>query len=76
MYDYPHHMWGMHWLWWIFWIVIILLAAWGMTARASRSRPSDSSETPLQVLERRYANGEISTEEYRERKAELEGRTS
>lgn len=75
MFDGMHGgaAWGMHWLWWVFWIVIILLAVWGVTTRASRSRSSPRHETPLQVLERRYANGEITTEEYRERKAELEG---
>jgi putative membrane protein len=34
---------------------------------------SGARETPLEVLKRRYAEGEISAEEYEERKARLEG---
>lgn len=71
MYDYPH-MWGMHWLWWIFWIVLIVAAWWTFTRRpSSASPPTPSPETPLDRLQRRYADGEITTEEYEERKAVL-----
>ena len=66
-------MWGMHWGWWIFWIVLIIFAVWLFTQRRPSVPPqSQAQETPLDILKRRYANGEISTAEYEERKARLE----
>jgi putative membrane protein len=68
------HMWndgwyfGMHLLWWIFWVVL-LVALLGVFTPVPRTRVR---ETPLQILQRRYAQGEIGSEEYEERKAKLE----
>lgn len=58
---------GMHVFWWLFWIILIL-ALFGFFEPVPRHR---ARETPLQVLQRRYAAGEISTEEYEERKKHL-----
>ena len=60
--------WGMHLVWWFFWIVLIT-ALFGLFVPVPRHRVR---ETPVQVLQRRYAAGEISTEEYEERKKHLE----
>lgn len=69
MYDGYDWMWGMHWGWWIVFILIIVLAFW-------RRRPGPhtpaSRKTPLEILQRRYADGEITTKEYEERKTHLE----
>ena len=54
-------MMGMHTLWWVFW------GRGGSPARRDRPR-----ETPHEVLRRRLANGEISTEEYEKRKEVLD----
>lgn len=59
--------WGMHLFWWLFWIVLIVLF-FGLLTPVPRSR---ARETPLQILQRRYAAGEISTAEYEERKERL-----
>ena len=64
-----YHFWGMHWLWWIFWIIIIILV---FSGAGSRFKEKSEKEGPLDILKRRYANGEISTEEYEERKKNLE----
>jgi putative membrane protein len=62
-------------LWWVL-LIIFALAVGGYFVRGSSgsapasSRPS-RRETPLEALERRYAEGEISTEEYEERKRKL-----
>ncbi|OGU69463.1 MAG: hypothetical protein A3H45_01290 [Ignavibacteria bacterium RIFCSPLOWO2_02_FULL_55_14] len=59
--------WGMHVFWWLFWIAIIVALVSPLTPVSRRRR----RETPLEVLQRRYAAGEVSTEEYEERKAKL-----
>ncbi len=60
---------GMHLFWWIFWIAVILLF-FSLLTPVPRSRAR--RETPLEILQRRYAAGEITTEEYKERKSLLE----
>jgi len=64
--------WGMHLFWWLFWFLIIL-AFFSLLTPVPRHKVR---ETPLQILQRRYAAGEISTEEYEERKQRLERDTS
>ncbi len=71
MFDEYHNMWGMHWGWWVFWIAFILVVV--MLYWRGRTEPTTSTrETPLEMLQRRYAAGEITTEEYEERKKRLE----
>lgn len=65
-------MWGMHGGWWVFWIGAIIVTAL-VIMRSSASQPSDLlPPSPLEVLQGRYAAGDISTDEYEERKAKLE----
>lgn len=59
--------WGMHLFWWLFWIVLFV-AFFSLLTPVPRRRVR---ETPLEVLQRRYAAGEISTAEYEERKTRL-----
>ena len=62
---------GMHYLWWLFWIVVVFaLVFWGRGG--SPARKDSPPETSREVLQRRLANGEISTEEYEKRKAVLD----
>ena len=60
--------WGMHFLWWLFWIAII--ATFFSLVRPVPRR--EVRETPLEILKRRYAAGEITSVEYDERKTRLE----
>ena len=70
-------MWGMGWFGWLFWILVIVLLVWAVARwRAPRGGrapegPEAPRETPLETLERRYAEGALSTEEYEERRARL-----
>jgi putative membrane protein len=59
--------WGMHLVWWLFWFLIIA-RFFSMQTPVPRRK---ARETPFQVLQRRYAAGAISTEEYEERKQRL-----
>ena len=60
--------WGMHVFWWLFWIAVIVAFGFSITPAPRRRQ----RETPLELLQRRFAAGDISTEEYEERKAKLE----
>lgn len=62
---------GMHAFWWVFWIVLLIWAyRWAMS-KVKQQGPA-GREAPLDLLQRRYAAGEITTQEYEERKARLE----
>ncbi len=62
--------------WWmiIVWIVVAGLIIWGIVALARRGGASSSegqNQTPLDIAKRRYANGEITKEEYERLKKDL-----
>lgn len=66
---------GMHWLWWIVWVAVIAVFAWAIWGRPGGSRGEPNAaprETPLELLQRRLASGECTTEEYEKRKALLD----
>lgn len=70
-YDGGYFMGGMHWIWWLFWpalIGVVVFYGWGRPS-GQRRRPG---ETPHEVLKRRLAKGEISTDEYEQRKLLLD----
>ena len=66
---------GGMWFGWVFWIVIIVLVVYlvvRLTNQKSNSKTIQSNETPLDVLKKRYARGEISKEEFESTKKNLE----
>ena len=66
---YEHHFWGMHLLWWIFWIILILcIFATPYEIPGQRTK----NETPMDILKKRLAKGEITNEEFDEKKKILE----
>lgn len=72
-YEGGYMMGSVHALWWLLWLVVLIglvaFYVWGplgMRRRASR-------DTPLDVLKRRLASGELSSEEHEKRKAPLDG---
>lgn len=70
-YDGGFFMGGMHFLWWIFWVTligVIVFYGWGRPGE-QRRRPR---ETTHEVLRRRLASGEITPDQYEERKALLD----
>ena len=63
-----HHYWGMHWIWWILWIIFLIwifATPWDLPGQRTKK------ETPLDILKKRYAAGEIDSEEFEERKKAL-----
>ncbi len=70
-YDGGVFMGGMHFLWWIFGVGLIgVLVFYGFRGHGERGR--DSLESPHELLRRRLASGEITPEQYEQRKALLD----
>jgi putative membrane protein len=59
-------------MWIIFLIVIGLLIYFIVQAQNTKNKTQTQNESPLDILKRRYAKGEISSEEYERMKKELE----
>jgi putative membrane protein len=82
--DWDGHMGGG---WWILmgigmllvWVLIILAIVWLVRSliagRPADMAPSAGETTPLEILDRRLAEGSISLEEYDERRRVLSGST-
>jgi putative membrane protein len=58
---------------WLFWILIVFVAVLLIKAASGNSSSNEQRETPLEILEKRYARGEIDEEEFQRRKKELSG---
>ncbi len=67
------HDWGWHNMMWIIWIAIIALMVWLILRITNTNEPtSPRKETPFEILKRKYANGEITAEEFDKRKKKLQ----
>jgi putative membrane protein len=66
---------GGMWFGWLFWIIIIALIAWIVMGQVNRSKRNSSAnvgeESPMDILNKRLARGEISAVEYEEIKKKL-----
>jgi putative membrane protein len=75
-----HWGWGNFWFGWIFWLAIIGLIIWLIINSSRRSHynqnqyfpQSPQKETPLDILKKRYAKGEITKEQFDQMKKDLE----
>ena len=78
-------MWQMHdgWGWWMvfgwFWMIgLIALVVWAVSSLTrsgmsrERERPNDAGSAPLEILERRYAGGELSDEQFERMRRQLQ----
>lgn len=77
-------MWDMGngWGWWMafgwIWMIgLIAIVVWAVSSLArqgasrEQERPRDTQATPLEVLERRYAGGELSDEQFERMRRQL-----
>jgi len=64
-----YHVWGMHLIWWFIWVMLIF---WVFATPYPIPGARSKKNSPLDILKRRYASGEISAEEYNERKKTIE----
>ena len=64
-----YHIWGMHLVWWIIWLVFIF---WIFAMPYNIPGQRRKKDSPLDILQKRFASGEISNEEYNEKKRILQ----
>ncbi len=65
MYHSYGEFWGMHWIWWILWIIILIwifATPWDIPGQRTKK------DTPFDILKKRFTNGEITKEDFEERK--------
>jgi putative membrane protein len=66
---YGNYFWGMDLIWWIVWIFLLV---WIFAIPYDIPGQRRRKDTPLDVLKRRFASGEITKEEYEDRKKIIE----
>lgn len=65
--------WGVHVIWMLFWIALLVLVV-AVIWRLFQGRPAGAGapeESPLEILKRRYARGEIDRDEFEAKKRDL-----
>lgn len=62
----------------VFWVALIALVVWAVAALFPRGRNDDGvrRDSPEDILDRRYARGELDAEDYRRMREDLRGRDS
>lgn len=67
------YMWEWHWIMWIFMIIVWVLIILGVVAifKWITKSKTQSSESALEILEKRYAKGEITEEEFNKMKEKI-----
>lgn len=78
MWGHEGMVWGCGgWFMMIFWIAVIVgivfLVKWLVQQGRTSGQASQKEETPLDVLKKRYARGEIDKEEFEQKKRDLTG---
>ena len=68
MYE-GYHLGGMHLVWWFIWIIVMF---WIFATPFNVPGQRKKKDSPLDILQRRFAAGEITKENYQEHKALLE----
>ncbi|AEL28261.1 MULTISPECIES: SHOCT domain-containing protein [Cyclobacterium] len=68
MHWFEGHYGGMHIIWWVIWVIFIV---WIFATPWEIPGQKTKKETPLDLLKKRYAKGEISKEEYEDIKKTL-----
>lgn len=66
---YENYYWGMNPIWWFLWLMLLI---WIFATPYDIPGQRKRKNSPLHILQQRFASGEINNEEYQERKRVLE----
>jgi len=72
MYGFGEHGWGMGWVW-ILGLAVLVLIIWLIVKMVNQnnSPKQSNNKSALDILKERYARGEISKEEYKEKRNDI-----
>jgi putative membrane protein len=66
---YNNGFWGMNVIWWFLWIIMIF---WVFVTPYDIPGQRRKKDSPLDLLQKRFASGQLTKEQYQEHKAILE----
>jgi putative membrane protein len=66
---YENNLWGMHFAWWFFWFILLF---WIFATPYDVPGARTKKDTPLYLLKKRFASGQINLEEFNEKKKIIE----
>jgi putative membrane protein len=69
MYTSSEHFFGMNFIWWFIWVILLI---WIFATPYNIPGQRIKKETPLDLLKKRFALGDINKEEYEEKKKLIE----
>jgi len=69
MYYENYHFWGMHLVWWFVWGILIF---WIFATPYNIPGQRTKKDSPLDILKKRFASGQINKEEFLEKKKLLQ----
>lgn len=69
MNHYGYQFVGMHFIWWIIWIGLLF---WIFATPYNIPGQRKKKDSPLDILQKRFASGQITKEEYQEHKKILQ----
>ena len=64
-----NNFWGMSFVWWLIWLMLIF---WIFATPYDIPGQRKRKDSPLDILQKRFASGEINNDEYQERKKIIE----
>ena len=65
MFYNGYHFFGMHLIWWFFWIILMF---WIFATPYGTRYIQYRRDSPLDILKRQLASGQLTSEEYKEKK--------
>jgi putative membrane protein len=66
---YNNYYWGMHFGWWLIWVIMLF---WIFATPYDIPGQRRKRDTPLEILQKRFAAGQITNDEYQEKRKILE----
>ena len=65
-----YNWWGMPMMWFI-WLPVIIIAVVLIVRYSNNNQPKEKGDSPMDILRKRYARGEVTKEEFEEKRKNL-----
>ncbi|HRH50635.1 MAG TPA: SHOCT domain-containing protein [Panacibacter sp.] len=66
---YSNYYWGMHFVWWLVWVSLLF---WIFVTPYDIPGQRRKKDSPLDILKQRFAAGQLTNEEYQQKKKILD----